>query len=165
MNSKNYKAYHEGRLHSISTQKNELLNKLILAVQISTTAHMGQLDKSGKDYIYHPMTVSFNVKGIEAKIVAILHDVCEDTYITVEDLKKYGFSKEIIDAVDLLTKKENVDYEDYIANIKSNELARLVKIQDIRHNSDISRLYGLEISEKFKNKLKKYKLALEFLES
>ena len=132
-----------------------------LALKIATEAHKGQVDKAGVPYINHPLTVASLVETEEEKIVALLHDTIEDTNITEQDLLNYGFSNKIVEAVKLLTHNKNVPYMDYVAKIKDNELARKVKIADLTHNSDLSRLK--EITEKDKKRYEKYQKALLYL--
>lgn len=132
-----------------------------LALKIATEAHKGQVDKAGVPYINHPLTVASLVETEEEKIVALLHDTIEDTNITEQDLLNYGFSNKIVEAVKLLTHNKDVPYMDYVAKIKDNELARKVKIADLTHNSDLSRLK--EITDKDKKRYKKYRKALLYL--
>lgn len=110
------------------------------AHEVAKKAHFGQTDRAGIDYIKHPETVASFVTTDEEKAVAYLHDVIEDTTLTLLDLKKEGFSKNIIEAVDILTKKKGQDYQSYLNLVKTNELARVVKLADLRHNSDLTRL-------------------------
>ncbi|WP_308545011.1 HD domain-containing protein [uncultured Sneathia sp.] len=138
-----------------------IMNKYELALKIATEAHKGQVDKAGVPYINHPLTVASLVDTEEEKIVALLHDTIEDTNITEQDLIDYGFPNEIVEAVKLLTHNKNVPYMDYVAKIKDNELARKVKIADLTHNSDLSRLK--EITEKDKKRYEKYQKALLYL--
>ncbi|WP_311678869.1 HD domain-containing protein [Sneathia vaginalis] len=132
-----------------------------LALKIATEAHKGQVDKAGVPYINHPLTVASLVETEEEKIVALLHDTIEDTNITEQDLLNYGFSNKIVEAVKLLTHNKDVPYMDYVAKIKDNELARKVKIADLTHNSDLSRLK--EITDKDKKRYNKYQNALLYL--
>lgn len=138
-----------------------IMNKYELALKIATEAHKGQVDKAGVPYINHPLTVASLVDTEEEKIVALLHDTIEDTNITEQDLLNYGFSNKIVEAVKLLTHNKNVPYMVYVAKIKDNELARKVKIADLTHNSDLSRLK--EITEKDKKRYEKYQKALLYL--
>jgi (p)ppGpp synthase/HD superfamily hydrolase len=131
------------------------------ALEIATIAHKGQTDKAGKEYIYHPIMVAFSVKTKEEKIVALLHDVVEDTKITLKDLKNYGVGTNELTAIKLLTKKNNEDYFEYIARIKTNNLARNVKIADLKHNSDLTRLKV--ITDKDLKRVEKYKKAIAYL--
>lgn len=141
----------------------EQLDSLLeLAVKVATEAHDGQVDKGGSPYILHPQAVADSVDSTECKIVAWLHDVVEDTSITLGDLTEMGFSDEIVRAVQAITKVKGVSYNDYLQIVKDNETARIVKIADITHNSDISRIPNP--TEKDYARVAKYQKALEFLE-
>ena len=125
------------------------------AIQIATEAHKGQLDKSGKEYIGHPLRVMEMGKTQEEKIVGALHDVVEDTPWTFEMLEAVGFGPEIIAALRCVTKtSENENYDDFIERVKKNQLAVAVKINDLTDNMDIRRLPYL--SDKDVKRLKKY---------
>ncbi|HGL0517052.1 TPA: GTP pyrophosphokinase [Streptococcus pneumoniae] len=139
------------------------MNKLqaTKAHEVAKKAHFGQTDRAGIDYIKHPETVASFVTTDVEKAVAYLHDVIEDTTLTLLDLKKEGFSKNIIEAVDILTKKKGQDYQSYLNLVKTNELARVVKLADLRHNSDLTRLPL--ITEKDLERNKKYSSAITFL--
>lgn len=108
------------------------------ALQIMFEAHKNQVDKSGMPYVFHPYHVAEQMDDEKSTIVALLHDVIEDTDITLSDL--HGFDNEIIEAVDLLTRKEGQSYNQYIRDISSNELATKVKIADLKHNADLTRI-------------------------
>ena len=128
---------------------------LLKAIQIATEAHKGQLDKSGKEYIGHPLRVMEMGKTEEEKIVGELHDVVEDTSWTFEMLEAEGFAPEIIAALRCMTKaSENENYDDFIERVKKNPLAVAVKINDLTDNMDIRRLPYL--SDKDVKRLKKY---------
>lgn len=133
------------------------------AYEIANKAHLGQVDKVGEDYIKHPEKVASFVKTDEEKAVAYLHDVIEDTELTLEDLYKYGFSEEVLKAVDVITKKKGQDYQAYLNFVKENKLARVVKLADLRHNSDLTRL--INITEKDIERKEKYQKAIDFLNS
>ncbi len=137
------------------------MSKYELALKIATDAHKGQVDKAGVEYINHPLKVASLVYNEKEKIVALLHDTIEDTYITEQHLIDYGFSNEIIEAVKVLTHSKDVPYMDYIQKIKGNKLARKVKIADLTHNSDLTRLKN--ITEKDRKRCEKYKKALMYL--
>ena len=131
------------------------MSNLQRAIEIATLAHKGQFDKSGKDYIGHPLRVMEMGKTEEEKIVGVLHDVIEDTNWTFEALEKEGFSKEVINALRCVTKlSENENYDDFIERVKKNPLAVAVKINDLSDNMDIRRLPYL--SDKDVKRLKKY---------
>ena len=133
------------------------------AYEIAKKAHLGQVDKAGEDYIKHPEKVASFVKTDEEKAVAYLHDVIEDTELTLEDLYEYDFSKEVIEAVDIITKKRGEDYQSYLSSVKKNKLARAVKLADLRHNSDLTRL--IKVTEKDIKRKEKYQKAIDFLNS
>lgn len=134
------------------------------ALAFAVEAHKGQKDKGKKPYIYHPIYVAEHVEGDIAKSVAYLHDVVEDTKYTLEDLRNAGFSDEIVDAVDVLTKREGMSYEKYIEKVAKNPLATTVKLADLEHNSQISRIENpnkkdlkrCEMYHKMIGKLKNY---------
>ena len=131
------------------------MSNLQRAIEIATLAHKGQFDKSGKDYIGHPLRVMEMGKTEEEKIVGVLHDVIEDTDWTFEALAEEGFSKDVIDALRCVTKlSENENYDDFIERVKKNPLAVAVKINDLSDNMDIRRLPYL--SDKDVKRLKKY---------
>lgn len=133
------------------------------AYEIAKKAHLGQIDKAGEDYIKHPEKVASFVNSDEEKAVAYLHDVIEDTELTLEDLREYGFSEEVLEAVDVITKKKGQDYQTYLNSVKENKLARVVKLADLRHNSDLTRL--INITEKDRERKEKYQKAIDFLNS
>lgn len=113
------------------------------AFGIAFKAHKGQKDRAGKPYIRHPLHVASTMETDEEVATALLHDVIEDTDVTIEELAAEGFSQEVLEAVSLLTHLDE-PYHEYIALIKKNPLARKVKIADLVHNMDISRLPKLE---------------------
>lgn len=131
------------------------------ALGIAIEAHKGQTDKGGSPYILHPLAVASRQETEASIIVALLHDVVEDSEYTLEDLRGAGFSNEVCEAIDLLTHKDGEDYNTYIQKISRNELARVVKIQDLLHNLDTSRLK--KVTEKDLARAEKYRTALSFL--
>ena len=133
------------------------------AIKIATTAHAGQTDKGGNPYISHPMRLMENVESVEEKIVAVLHDVIEDTEVTFADLEKEGLPQICIDALKLLTHDKDVPYMNYVKSISSNEIATSVKIADLKDNSDLSRLES--ITEKDIARVEKYSKALSILQA
>ena len=131
------------------------------AVNILFEAHKEDVDKGGYPYVFHPFYLATKVEGENETCVALLHDVIEDhgDKYSFEYLEKEGFNKEIIDALRLLIHKKDVPYMEYISKISKNNIAKAVKIEDLRHNLDIRRTSG--------EKAKKYDIyvkALEFLE-
>lgn len=131
------------------------------ALAIAEDAHKGQVDKAGVDYIQHPLFVASLVEGELAKTVALLHDVVEDSDWTLEDLRKEGLPEEVVQAVGILTKKCNENYEEYILRVKQNPLARQVKLADLKHNSDLSRLAN--VTDRDRKRVAKYQKAISFL--
>ena len=132
-----------------------------IALAIARKAHAGQVDKAGVDYIQHPLYVASQVKTEQEKAIALLHDVLEDSDITAADLLAYGLSNEVVTAVQTLTKKKGQSYQDYLEKVKSNNLARVVKLADLKHNSDLSRLKT--VSNTDYERVKKYKNAIRYL--
>lgn len=130
------------------------------AMKIAYDAHHGQIDKSGVPYVYHPIHLAEQMNTEEECIVALLHDVVEDTNITFEQLEK-EFSENVIQALRLLTHDKAVDYMDYVRKLKGNPIARNVKLADLHHNSDVTRLD--EMSEKDKLRYTKYMEAIRIL--
>lgn len=133
-----------------------------LAQSIAVAAHEGQVDKAGKPYIEHPAHVASSVQGDAAKAAAWLHDVVEDTPLTFAELQERGVAPEVIEALRLLTHDESVPYLEYVRSLKSNALARAVKLADLRHNSDLSRLPY--VTEKDQRRVEKYAKAIAILE-
>ena len=135
------------------------------ALEFAKRMHKGQVDKAGEDYINHPIAVSKMVEdetNPNLKIAAILHDVIEDTCVDESVIRKL-FGDEIADAVVALTKVRGESYEDYLHRVARNEIARKVKIADISHNMDLSRLP--KVTENDLKRLEKYKKAKAYLES
>ena len=134
------------------------------AIQIAVAAHAGIKDKGGKPYILHPIKVMMRVETEEEQIVAILHDVVEDTDWTFDALRNEGFSETVIEALETVTKQsEDEDYEDFIKRSLQNDIGRKVKIADLRENLDVTRIR--ELSEKDIKRINKYKKALQTLKT
>ena len=142
----------------MNTSKQPMLE---LALSIATKAHRGQFDKVGIDYIEHPIYVASQVDTEEEKAVALLHDVIEDSSVTAEELLNAGLPETVVTAVQILSKKKGQDYQTYLKTVKSNPLARAVKLADLKHNSDLSRLET--ITDKDLEGLEKYKKAIDYL--
>lgn len=137
------------------------IKMLNLAIDVATKAHSGQKDKAGEEYIYHPLRVSEKCENMNEKIVAVLHDTLEDTYITSDYLKYLEFPPYIIEAVLSVTRKKNESYDEFIERCKNNPIGRVVKINDLRDNLDLTRLKS--ISEKDVSRINKYLKALDYL--
>ena len=131
------------------------------ALKLCFEAHKNQVDKSGMPYVFHPFHVAEQMTDEAATIVALLHDVVEDTDYTLEDLAAEGFGKEILEAVALMTHEDDVPYLDYVAKLKDNPIARAVKLADLAHNSDLSRIG--EVDDETRKRLEKYKKAMALL--
>ena len=116
------------------------MSDLERAIEIAAKAHRGKLDKAGQPYILHPLELMLGFRDPEDRIVAVLHDTVEDSTVTLADLKQEGFSNEIVAAVDALTRREGERYGDFILRLSSDPLARRVKLVDLEHNMDITRL-------------------------
>lgn len=114
------------------------------ALRISFNAHKNQIDKSGMPYVYHPYHLAEQMDDEYSTCVALLHDVVEDTDNTFDDLKSEGFPQEIIDALVLMTHDNDIPYMDYIKRMKTNPLAKKVKLADLEHNSDLTRLDNVD---------------------
>ena len=110
------------------------------AIRIATVAHEGQKDKAGAAYILHPLRVMMTLSDETERICAVLHDVIEDTDITIEDLWNEGFSKDILTTLEFLSKRENETYDSFIKRILNNKLACKVKLADLNDNMDLSRI-------------------------
>ena len=132
-----------------------------IALAIAKKAHAGQVDKAGVDYIQHPLYVASQVKTEQEKTVALLHDVIEDSDVTADDLLASGLSNEVVTAVQILTKKKGQSYQEYLEKVKSNNLARIVKLADLKHNLDLSRLKSVTNTDY--ERVKKYKNAIRYL--
>ncbi|MBQ4313133.1 MAG: bifunctional (p)ppGpp synthetase/guanosine-3',5'-bis(diphosphate) 3'-pyrophosphohydrolase [Clostridia bacterium] len=110
------------------------------AMRIAYNAHHGAVDKVGLPYIHHPLHLAEQMTDEDTTICALLHDVVEDTELTFDDLRAEGFSEAVLTALRLLTHEEGVPYLEYVAAIKDNPIARAVKLADLRHNTDETRM-------------------------
>lgn len=132
------------------------------ALDFCFEAHKEQRDKSGRPYVFHPFHLAEQMTTEETVVTALLHDVAEDTEYTLEDIGKMGFGDAVMEALALLTHDDETPYMEYVAAIKENEIAKAVKIADLKHNSDLSRLDTVD--EKALKRREKYLKALELLE-
>ena len=131
------------------------------ALKLCFEAHKDQTDKSGMPYVFHPFHLAEQMQDESTTVAALLHDVVEDTDCTLDDLRGMGFGEEIIEAISLLTHSPEVPYMDYVAQIKQNPIARAVKLADLAHNSDLTRMDTVD--EKALQRQEKYKKAMELL--
>lgn len=134
-----------------------------IALKLCFEAHKNQTDKSGLPYVFHPFHLAEQMIDEETTIVALLHDVVEDTAYTIDNLREIGFDKKILEAIELMTHNDNTQYMDYVAKIKTNPTAKIVKLADLKHNSDITRLDT--ITNKDQSRIDKYLKVIEILES
>ena len=147
---------------------------LVKAEALARKAHAGQVDKAGQPYFLHVETVSQRAGAIvqrwpaaspafllKAKIVGFLHDIVEYTDVTLSSLRRYGVPSDCILAIERLTKSKEVSYQDYLARMKQNKLASVVKIADMTHNSDVTRL--ARVTEEDRIRQQKYCDAIEYL--
>jgi len=135
------------------------------AIALAAQAHEGQVDRAGAPYILHPLRMMLSVDTPEARMAAVLHDVVEDTPVSLEELRAEGFSEAVIGAVEALTKRpeEEDDYDAFIRRVAPNPLARQVKLADLRDNCDVSRI--AQPSQKDWRRIEKYKRAIQYLET
>lgn len=129
---------------------------------VAKKAHNGQVDKAGVDYVNHPIKVASLVDDEKEKVCALLHDVMEDTEFP-ESALRILFGDEILDTLLLLTHRDGDSYEEYIEKISKSELATKVKVADLTHNSDLTRLKT--VTEKDIKRYEKYQKSIEFLKS
>jgi len=132
------------------------------ALKLCFEAHKEQVDKSGMPYVFHPFHLAEQMQDEDTTVTALLHDVAEDTEITLEQLADMGFGERVMRALCLLSHKEEVPYMDYVAQIKEDDVARRVKLADLYHNSDLSRLNTL--TPKDLARREKYLTAIAMLE-
>lgn len=131
------------------------------AIEIATRAHAGQVDKGGAPYILHPLRVMLRVAPGPQQIVAVLHDVVEDSDVTFEDLEREGFSAEVVKGLRAVTKVAGESYEDFVARAALDPVGKAVKLADLMENSDLSRI--AEPSQKDLERVEKYGRAIAYL--
>lgn len=133
------------------------------ALALCFQAHKDQLDKGGMPYVFHPFHLAEQMTDEDTTVLALLHDVVEDTPYTLDDLARMGFSPRVLEALALMTHDPAIPYLDYVAKIKANPLARAVKLADLRHNSDLSRLDSP--NPRVLMRAEKYRQAIDLLEN
>ncbi len=129
------------------------------AMKLAYRVHHGQTDKSGIPYIFHPMHLAEQMEDEFSTCAALLHDVVEDTEMTFADLEAEGFPSAVIEALKLLTHDPAVPYPEYVKAVRPNPIARAVKLADLRHNSDLTRMdtvdeRALKRKEKYQNAIR-----------
>ena len=117
------------------------------AIELALKAHRGQVDRGGQPYILHPLRIMTKLDTDTERIIAVLHDVVEDTDFTLDDLRKMGYPDVIVDAVNALSRREGESYEAFIQRIKPNPLAVRVKLQDLLDNMDLRRWALLQVGD------------------
>ena len=132
------------------------------AMKLCFEAHKDQKDKSGLPYVHHPFHLAEQMETEDTTIVALLHDVVEDTEYTLDDIRAMGFPERIIEALSYMTHDNAVPYLDYVAKIKENPIATAVKLADLKHNSDLTRLDVVD--ETSLKRVEKYSKAMKILE-
>ncbi|RZT01213.1 HD domain-containing protein [Cuneatibacter caecimuris] len=132
-----------------------------IAMQIAKKAYKGLKDKAGAEYLNHPVHVAKQMNTEQEKVVALLHDVIEDAGYTVQMLEEMGIDRRCCHAVDVISRRRGEDYMEYILRVKEDSLAAAVKIEDLKHNSDLSRLPL--VREEDLQRYEKYQRALEIL--
>lgn len=133
------------------------------AIKLIYEKHKDQYDKGGMPYVLHPLHVAEQMTDEIRTTVALLHDIVEDTDVTFEQLREMGFPNEVLEPLNYLTHKNGIDYYSYVKNIGTNEIATDVKIADLEHNSDVSRLD--EITEWDIERIEKYKKCIDYLKN
>lgn len=124
------------------------------AIKLMFDKQKDQVDKSGLPYVFHPFLVADKMDDEISTTVALLHDILEDTDVTIEKLHEMNFKKEVIEAVVILTHPENMSYEDYIKRVATNQISVKVKLADLQHNMNLSRLK--DITQNDKKRFQKY---------
>lgn len=132
------------------------------AMKLCYEAHKHQKDKSGLPYVLHPLHLAEQMPDEMTTVAALLHDVVEDTAYTLKDLQAMGYPDEVLEALALLTHESGTSYFDYVQRLKDNPIARAVKLADLRHNSDLTRLDTVD--PKALERAAKYQKAIVLLE-
>lgn len=137
------------------------------ALELACKAHQGQTDKGGQPYITHPLTVAMtlmaNGYGEDFVVVGLLHDVAEDTEYGLDKIAALGFGSTVMEMLEVLTHDKAIPYEDYIERIANNSMAAIVKMEDLLHNMDLTRLE--KVTEKDFERVKKYQRAYDYLKA
>jgi len=127
--------------------KTEMKPTLEDAIRLAVEAHQNQRDRYGQPYVLHPLRVMFRLDNERDRVVGVLHDVIEDTRYTVEDLRGMGYSDEVLEALDSVTKREGEAYEDFVLRSRANPIGRRVKLADLEDNMDVRRMAEIGVPE------------------
>jgi (p)ppGpp synthase/HD superfamily hydrolase len=136
---------------------------LEVAIGLACASHRGQVDKAGQPYILHPLRLMLCFETAAERIVAVLHDVVEDTGVTLEQLRGLGFDASIVAAIDALSRRAGESYDEFLGRIELDPLATRVKVQDLQHNLDVTRLPAM--SDEDLPRIAKYHRALARLKA
>lgn len=134
------------------------------AIELAVQYHKGQVDKMGQPYILHPLRVMARCQGAEAQMVAVMHDLLEDTPVTPEMLLAEGFSQHVVDGLLGVTRRKRESYRDFVLRARENSLARVVKLADLEDNLDLRRL-TVPLGTKDHERLERYRDAWHLLQS
>jgi (p)ppGpp synthase/HD superfamily hydrolase len=138
------------------------MSTLERAIAIAAEAHAGQVDKAGTPYVLHPLRVMLGLSSTDERVVAVLHDVCEDCPgWSFDRLRSEGFSNRIIDALQSVTKRDAEDYDDFVRRSAANPIGRRVKLADLHDNSDLSRIASP--TERDLQRIAKYRRAIDLI--
>jgi (p)ppGpp synthase/HD superfamily hydrolase len=138
------------------------MSSLERAIAIAAEAHAGQQDKAGAPYVLHPLRMMLRLSSNDERIVAVLHDVCEDCPgWTFDRLRAEGFSEPILAALDSVTKRDGETYEDFVRRAAANPIGRAVKLADLQDNCDLSRIS--KPAERDFQRIEKYKKAIDLI--
>lgn len=142
------------------------MSSLERAIALASAAHAGQVDKAGDPYILHPLRIMLRMRTDEERIAAVLHDVVEDTPITLEDLRRLAFAADVLDAVQALTKRPDEEGTDegyfrFVERAARHPVARSVKRADVEDNMDLSRI--ATPTDKDRARIERYRHALEII--
>lgn len=132
------------------------------ALKLCFQVHRDQVDKNGLPYVFHPFHLAEQMPDEDTTVAALLHDVVEDSSYTLEDLAAMGFPQQVIRALEKLTHDDSVPYPTYVAALEADPIARQVKLADLRHNSDLTRLDAVD--QKARERAEKYRRAIRLLE-
>jgi len=138
------------------------MSTLEKAISIAIEAHEGDVDKAGSPYILHPLRVMLQMETEEEMIVAVMHDVVEDSDYSFAKLKEIGFSERVLEALDSVTKRAGEAYEDFVKRAASHPIGKKIKLADLRDNMDLSRL--AKITDVDLKRVQKYHDALKILD-
>jgi hypothetical protein len=153
---------HLGVVQEVMEKVRDDVSTLERAIAIAAEAHAGQVDKAGAPYVLHPLRMMLSMTSIDERIVAVLHDVCEDcSGWTFDRLRRKGFSDHIIEALQSVTKRDGEDYEDFVRRAATNQIGRRVKLADMQDNSDLSRIAAP--TERDFQRIEKYRRAIDLI--